>query len=238
MTKRAANVHNAHVRRKRSASSERVSAWREHREDRVSGMVLPRVAETLPHGGPLIGYERAWLDLGTGDGRFVRWLAAQHPTDLVIGLDACFANLREASRRAPANLCFLVADALEPPPEIEAALLSLAPQIERVTVNFPWGSLLRGLLPEDGRLLSRLTALTTPGTRLELRLNGGALTEIGWRLEDAGRAICRGLREAGFAMRAPVALGAAELRACQTTWAKRLAFGRDPRALYLRGERA
>jgi hypothetical protein len=35
-----------------------------------------------------------------------------------------------------------------------------------------------------------------------------------------------------------MALGPADLRACPTTWAHRLAFGRDPRALWLHGTRA
>jgi hypothetical protein len=36
-------------------------------------------------------------------------------------------------------------------------------------------------------------------------------------------------------MRPPAHVTAAELRAFPTTWARRLAFGRDPRALHLHG---
>ena len=224
-------------RRKRTARPISWGEQSEHCEDRVNGVVLLRAEPISPCDRQEIATGRVWLDLGTGDGRFARWLASAHPMDRVIGVDACYANLREAMRRAPANASFLIADILELPPDVLATLTELAPQVAQVTINFPWGSLLRGLLPEDGRLLAKLTTFTQPGAVIEARLNGGALAEIGWQLDNAGQAIQRGLREAGFAMQAPIVLGAAELHAYPTTWAKRLAFGRDPRALYLRGVR-
>ena len=67
-----------------------------------------------------------------------------------------------------------------------------------------------------------------------MRLNAGALVEAGRSLEQGGNAVHRVLRAAGFSVASPKFLDAAALRACPTSWAKRLAFGRDPRALYLR----
>ncbi|HUY78257.1 MAG TPA: class I SAM-dependent methyltransferase [Ktedonobacterales bacterium] len=182
----------------------------------------------------IAAYPTLWLDLGTGDGRFVRRVAAQWPDALVIGVDACYANLRAELRRAPANVAFIVADALTPAPDLAA---TLAGKVTRVTINFPWGSLLRGLLPEDGRLLAQLVALTAPGALVEARLNGGALAEVGWELTAGVQTARRGLTASGFAMQAPTLLGVDELRDCPTTWARRLAFGRDPRAFLLRGVR-
>ena len=72
--------------------------------------------------------------------------------------------------------------------------------------------------------------------RLELRLNAGALAEAGWDLADGGEHIRQALHAARFYMRPVVAIGPHQLRACPTTWARRLACGRDPRALYLKGE--
>jgi len=180
-------------------------------------------------------YPALWLDVGTGDGRFVRRAAEQSPETLIIGIDACYANLRAEARRAPANAAFIVADALALTPAISAALAGRA---ARVTINFPWGSLLRGLLPEDRRLLAQLAAVMAPGATLEARLNGGALAEVGWELAVGTQAVRRGLGANGFAMQAPTPLGVDELRACPTTWARRLAFGRDPRAFLLHGARS
>ena len=50
----------------------------------------------------LAGYNHISLDLGTGDGRYVRTLAERHPERFSIGVDACRENLREHSR---GNIC-------------------------------------------------------------------------------------------------------------------------------------
>jgi hypothetical protein len=63
------------------------------------------------------------------------------------------------------------------------------------------------------------------------------LSEAGWALDQGGAQVRRVLRANGFAVRTIVSLGPDELRACPTTWARRLAFGPDPRALYLSGTR-
>ncbi|HEV7129563.1 MAG TPA: class I SAM-dependent methyltransferase [Ktedonobacterales bacterium] len=180
--------------------------------------------------GRLAGAAQILIDLGTGDGRFVRAVATACPTTFAIGIDACRDNLREQSRSAPPNALYLIANALALPPELDGIATHL-------TINFPWGSLLAALLAGDAAFAQRLAALVQPGARLEMRLNGGALAEAGWSLWDGGQRVRAVLRAAGFSVVAPVALGPPELRACPTTWAHRLAFGRDPRALELRGQR-
>ncbi len=178
----------------------------------------------------LAGYDAIHVDIGTGDGRFVAHLARACPNAFVIGIDACRENLRDVSRVAPENALFIIANAQGLP----AALRSLASQ---VTINFPWGSLLEGLLANDPALLAGLRRVARPNTMLEVRLNGGALAEAGWSLEDGGSRVRDVLAENGFDVPPPIALRAGELKAIPTTWAKRLAFGRDPRALYLRAVR-
>lgn len=181
-------------------------------------------------GWRLAGYRQVLIDIGTGDGRFVRHVAETHAGHLAIGIDACRENLRPGSRRAPANALYIIANALDLPHE----LYGLATWI---TINLPWGSLLGGLLAGEPSLVEGLAAIARPPALLEVRLNGGALAEAGWTLADGGEQIRRVLQAGGFAVRPGVPLGAAGLRACPTTWAKRLAFGRDPRALYLHGVR-
>lgn len=80
----------------------------------------------------IAAYPTRWLDLGTGDGRFVRHLADQQPSTLMIGLDTCYASLRDAQHRAPANVVFLVADALN------MELISLPSLSVREKITF-WG---------------------------------------------------------------------------------------------------
>ncbi|HEU5348903.1 MAG TPA: class I SAM-dependent methyltransferase [Ktedonobacterales bacterium] len=174
------------------------------------------------------GRRNVLVDLGTGDGRFVLRTACAYPLQYVIGIDACRDPLREASRRAPANALFLIANALALPAEL-AGLASA------ITINFPWGTLLTGLLDNYSPLWVSLVSLARPGAALEILLNGGALAEAGWSLESGGQQVRRMAQLAGFRLSAPRWLAAGDLRAYPTTWARRLAFGRDPRALSLVG---
>lgn len=178
----------------------------------------------------LHGYEATHIDIGTGDGRFVQHIAQNHPNRFVIGIDACRDNLSDVSRRAPANTLFVIANALALPPELNGLG-------EHITINFPWGSLLGGLLSQDQALLEGLLRITCLNATLEVRLNGGALAEKGWTLEQGANQVQRVLADNGFAMRSARMMTANDLRACPTTWAKRLAFGRDPRAMSLQSIR-
>ncbi len=175
----------------------------------------------------LAGHNEVELDLGTGDGRYVRCVALAHPERFVIGVDACRENVREVSRRTPPNALYLIANALALPSELDGLA-------SRLAINFPWGSLLAGLLDRQSGLPQRLTALVREGAVVEIRLNAGALAEAGCTLDEGGRLVRRALGTAGFAVSPLESLGPPELRALPSTWAHRLAFGRDPRAIYLR----
>lgn len=171
---------------------------------------------------------RVHIDIGTGDGRFARHIAQTYPSCFAIGVDACRENLVEVSRRAPSNALFVIANARALPPELRG----LAYQ---VTVNFPWGSLIEGLLEPESGVLAGLRAIARPGAALDIRLNAGALAEAGWTLENGTTRVYENLVSGGFTMQAPAAMTARDLKDFPTTWAKRLAFGRDPRAFHLRG---
>jgi 16S rRNA (adenine(1408)-N(1))-methyltransferase len=178
----------------------------------------------------LAGYHHLTLDLGTGDGRFVRDLAERHPERFSIGVDACRENLREHSRINLPNMLFVIACAQELPREFEGLFSQL-------TINFPWGSLLEGLLACDTRLLHGLAAVSSPDAQIEIQLNGGALAEAGSNLEDGAGTIHENLMRHGWILRSPHFMGQEELKRFPTTWARRLAHGRDARAVILHGRR-
>ena len=85
------------------------------------------------------GYDDVLIDVGTGDGRYVLHVARTSPTWFALGVDACRDNLRKASRKAPPNALYLIANALALPKEEIGGMAS------KVTINFPWGSLLTEL---------------------------------------------------------------------------------------------
>lgn len=171
-------------------------------------------------------YDEVTLDLGAGDGRLVRELAAKHPTSAVIGLDLCAKNLSRMSRKATRNALFVVGDALSMPNELHGLAA-------RVTINFPWGSLLRGLLDECPDQARGLASAGRQGARFQLALNSTALAEAGCTWHSGGERVGATLARAGFAGLTVTSLGPRELRCWPTTWAKRLAFGRDPRAILI-----
>jgi methyltransferase family protein len=173
------------------------------------------------------GYDDVLVDVGTGDGRYVMHVARTRPDWFAVGVDASRDNLRKASRKAPPNALYIIANALALPGELDGTA-------SKITINFPWGSLLTALLDGNPMLLGGLLAIARPGAALEIRLNAGALAEAGHTLESGGTRVRRALQAGGFDAGDPVRLDARELRQCRTTWAKRLAYGRDPRAVWLR----
>ena len=176
----------------------------------------------------LANYDRIMLDLGTGDGKFAFYHADNFPNHFVIGVDACRENLHEHSRAKLPNLLYIIASAQSLPQELNGL-------VSHITINFPWGSLLESLLNGDDRLLYGLESVVSSSAALDVRLNGGALAGQGWSLEDGAKRIFETLSSAGWNLRKPEILDSQALRAFPSTWAKRLAFGRDPRAIQLSG---
>jgi 16S rRNA (adenine(1408)-N(1))-methyltransferase len=120
----------------------------------------------------LAGFEQVWIDLGCGDGLFAYRRANSHPDVLVIGIDAARENLRATASKARRsvkkggleNLLFIVAGVENLPDELSGLAAEL-------TVNFPWGSLLRGILEGSGPVLGGVARLARPGGHVEMLLN-------------------------------------------------------------------
>ena len=178
----------------------------------------------------MVNYDRVLLDLGTGDGRYVRILADKHPDWFVIGIDACRENLREYSQSKSQNTLFLIATAQNLPKELNGL-------ISHITINFPWGSLLESLLDGDPLLLHGLEMILNSAASIDVRLNAGALEEAGTKLEVGVEKIYNNLLQAGWHVKPPVTMDTNALQNFPSTWAKRLAFGRDPRAMLLTARR-
>ena len=176
----------------------------------------------------LTTYNRITLDLGTGDGKFAFCHAGKFPNHFVIGADSCRENLHEYSRAKLPNLLYIIASAQNLPQELNGL-------ISNITINFPWGSLLESLLIGDSKLMSGLASISRSVTTVEIRLNGGALTEVGWNLEAGAEKIYTNLLQAGWQVNIPVLMNTNALRSFPSTWAKRIAFGRDPRAIEING---
>lgn len=176
----------------------------------------------------LTNYKRVILDLGTGDGRYVRCLADKHPDWFIIGVDSCRENLRENSRIRVPNILFVIASAQNLPCELNNL-------VSHVTINFPWGSLLESLLAADAALISGLSSVSKQNAQIDIHLNGGAMLEAGTSLDAGAKVVYDNVNRSGWNLRNSYLMDHRALRDFPTTWAKRLAYGRDPRAIAISG---
>ncbi len=176
----------------------------------------------------LANYSGITLDLGTGDGKFAFCHAESFPGRFIIGLDSCRENLREFSRAKLPNLLYVIASAQALPRELNGL-------VSHVIINFPWSSLLGSLLTGDPSLMCGLESVLHSGGVMDIHLNGGALAEAGWTLEDGTCQVRENLVRAGWRMNQPMLMDSRALHNFPSTWAKRLAFGRDPRAIQVSG---
>jgi 16S rRNA (adenine(1408)-N(1))-methyltransferase len=175
------------------------------------------------------------VDLGTGDGKFVLRSARANPGRLHVGVDALEEPMAESIRRAaskPArggvpNASFAVADALSPP-------ASLAGRAALVTVNYPWGSLLRAVAAPEAAGLRAIAGLLRPDGRIVALLNASAAEDSAYadKLElpplDRGhveRVLVPGWREAGLEVLEARVLDPGEEPPHRTSWGQRLVRG-------------
>ena len=164
------------------------------------------------------------IDIGTGDGRAVLARAAAEPRSFVIGIDANAAGMSDTSRRAARpgpthqpNAWYIVAAA-------ESLPGPLAAVADLVTINLPWGSLLRGVLGLDRDVLRRVGSLAKPGSRVEVLASVVAADGVDGvtELSESGTRIASAWADIGFDRVEMRPATIEECRATRSTWARRL----------------
>ncbi len=170
------------------------------------------------------------VDLGTGDGRHVLSTAAGQPDTLAIGVDANAPAMADSSRRAwrrdaLPNALFAVAAAEQPPEALHGMAGSL-------TVNFPWGSLLRGLLGEDDAVLAGVARLMAPGAEGVVLLS--VLPRDGMPPVPPPVSLRPAYARHGLDLVEMRPATPEEVAASGSSWAKRLRAGRDRPVTLLR----
>lgn len=167
--------------------------------------------------------------------------AAARPGALAIGVDANAAAMAEASRRAArasargglANALFVVAAAEALPPELDGIAASLS-------VHFPWGSLLHGLLRAEPAILSGIARVARPGACITLVLSITPRDRIAGLSALDAEAIARlagGYAVHGLVLTEGRPATAGDLAAAHSTWARRLGAGSQRPAWLLRFRR-
>jgi 16S rRNA (adenine(1408)-N(1))-methyltransferase len=148
---------------------ERVEGKRQH----------PLTSEQLA--GLASGYERRLIDVGCGDGRYVLRQARADPACLCIGLDANADAMRESAWRAAAkparggapNAIYIVSS-------VEGLPDDLVGIATRLTIQYPWGSLLRILIEPDLPLLEKIARLAVAGAPFSVLINLAVFDDPGY----------------------------------------------------------
>ena len=189
-------------------------------------------------------YRRVALDLGTGDGRYVYRQAQAHPATFYIGVDATRENLDEysakigkkPSRGGLPNVLYVLAAAEALPPELDGLA-------DPITINFPWGSLMSGLIRGDARLLASIARAARPGAVLDIYLNTAVfqdpipldvqgLPEL--TLDYISQELVPRYKTAGILIEQAGLVGKEGMAAIPSLWARRLAFGKAPQTVHIR----
>ncbi len=195
-----------------------------------------------------VGGRPLWLDLGCGDGLFAYRFARGRPDWFVVGLDPAREPMRRTAWRAgrpvrkggAPNLLLAVGGLPKPPPELQGLAA-------RVTVLFPWASLLRGLLEASGPMLKGLAGLLHAGAQVEFLLNesiyedSGLLERLGLPVLDESlvRQVLQPRLEAVGLRLLTVRSVPNRKLPFETSWGKRLADSHPQGAsLHLLAERA
>jgi hypothetical protein len=132
---------------------------------------------------------------------------------------------RRASRRGPANALFVVAAAEQIPPELRGVA-------DELTIDFPWGSLLRGALAlDDAAEAARgIASMLAPAGLATAIVSIEDRDGLGLPRLDADGA-CEALRDRWLAAGLEVCdlrrATADEIAATSSSWARRLGAGRD-----------
>jgi 16S rRNA (adenine(1408)-N(1))-methyltransferase len=126
---------------------------------------------------------------------------------------------RRASRRGPPDALFVVAAAESLPVELHGFA-------DELTIHFPWGSLLRGVLAADPEIVRNLISVTRPGAVTSMLLS---VTDRDRGLEpiraDGLKAMAARLADYGLEAIETRRAMAEDVAAAHSSWAKRLGAG-------------
>jgi 16S rRNA (adenine(1408)-N(1))-methyltransferase len=172
--------------------------------------------------------------VGAGDGLASLRLARADPGVLAVAIDPSIDRLRVGARSALRqklpNVLFAVARIEDAPRELDGAA-------DRITVSFPWGSLLRGIVRAEPSVLAPLARIAKPASCVDVLLSVESRDAASGL--DPGEIPALPTRADAFTRHGLVIERLAtaaehEVAASGSSWAKRLGRSRRASALRLR----
>ena len=177
-------------------------------------------------------YDKTIIDLGTGDGRFVYKSAEKNPDKYYIGVDPSEKQLlvysKRALRKKLTNVIFCLGSIEIPPKE----LMGLA---DVAFILLPWGTLLKNIVLPSREISKKISELIKRNGKLEIifgyhqefepaeveRLDLPPLSK-----EYVNNTIIPEFEKHGFELSSLQELTKGDLKQLETTWSKKLSFGK------------
>jgi 16S rRNA (adenine(1408)-N(1))-methyltransferase len=175
-------------------------------------------------------FEKKFLDIGTGDGRYVYKNALENPNNLYIGIDPA-KNLDEYQRQINRKR-------LKNAQLIQSSIENFDPKVENffdeISITLPWGNLLKYCVTVDKDFFHRISTWLKPGGEIKVifgfneeleeketkRLNLRDLNEKEVEFLKENYSTLSGLQMAKFEN-----VFYLDLESLETSWAKKLKFG-------------
>ena len=177
-------------------------------------------------------YEKVILDLGTGDGRFVFKNALKNKSTLYIGLDPAEKQIQiysKKSNRRRLNNALYVLGSLENLPE------ELYSTVNKIFINLPWGTLLEKIVKSNEIYIEELSTILKKDGDIEIifgylpELEPSETERLSLPLIENESDVLKTFStfKKTFEVIEMKRLLKEDLDKIETTWAKKLKFGKD-----------
>jgi 16S rRNA (adenine(1408)-N(1))-methyltransferase len=177
------------------------------------------------------------VDIGTGDGTFIYKMAKENQNYFCIGIDSAGDNMSLSSKKIVKkpqkgglkNALFVVSS-------IEQLPFELNNIASHLYVNFPWGSLLEGVVKGNDDVLSKIALISKNNAFLTITTTYSVYyeeTEIIKRglpklsFEYFNNELAKEYERHGIKIKNVVLLKCDDLKDYNSQWAKKLAFGKE-----------
>jgi 16S rRNA (adenine(1408)-N(1))-methyltransferase len=128
----------------------------------------------------LIKYQKVIVDLGCGSGKQILRQARKSPENFYIGIDSnptAFEEVKKSLKKNKIeNLIFVHANANNLPSELEN-------KVDEIQINFPWGSLLEGIIIPVSEILENIVKIAKNNAELIIYTTYDDKFEKEFRLE-------------------------------------------------------
>jgi len=177
-------------------------------------------------------YEKVILDLGTGDGRFVFKNAIKNKSTLYIGLDPAEKQIqiysKKSNRRRLKNVLYVIGSLENLPEELYST-------VDKIFINLPWGTLLEKIVKSNETYTNELFKILKKNGEIEIifgyvpELEPSETERLGLPVIENESDVLKAFStfKKIFEVIEMKRLLKDELEKIETTWAKKLKFGKD-----------